>query len=302
MAGLTIVPRAEWGALPPRDDDTLPASSRRGVVVHWNGPKMPQPAHSGCDDLVRLIQRFHMVNKGWTDGAYSYLICQDGVVYELRGRVRYQFANGSLAPPAGTGNYSLAPSENWYTVMCLTGGDHDAAGRLVDEQLPSEAMLTALGQLTGLLRSWGAGDEVKPHRAFRVKTCPGDRLAAWCARYDGRPIRETEGDDEMSAADVATITKHATAEADRVRDEVYRMISRGQLPDRSTSAAHALVSLTAIRSQLDLVSGKVDALSGVRLAIEALGDDHDDIRADLIGIEERLTAAVAADREPPTPA
>lgn len=187
MTRVEIVARQQWGALDARDSARLDPHQRRGVVLHWNGPKMAQPDHDGCPALVRSIQRYHMQAKGWTDGAYSYVVCQHGVVYELRGRYLAQWANGSLAAPAGTGDTSLRPAESWYTVMCLTGGDHDKQGRLVDEQKPSRDMLTALAGLIGLLRAWGAGSRVLPHRAFRIKTCPGDILAAWCARWNGRP-------------------------------------------------------------------------------------------------------------------
>ena len=293
MASLVIEPRAGWNALPARDDDTLAPSSRRGVVVHWNGPKMPQPDHAGCDELVRSIQRYHMLVKKWTDGAYSYVVCQHGTVYEMRGRTGYQFANGSLDPDrGGTGDYSLRPSEAWYTVMCLTGGDHDAAGRLVDEQKPSAAMLRSLGLLVALLRSWGAGDETKPHRAFRIKTCPGDALAAWCARHDGRPITQT-GEDDMSAEDVKAINAHTDAVAERLADELYKRVARAEFGGK-VIPTHYPVSLHAIRAQLNEVGGKVDAVSAIRLAVDALGDDEEQARADLLAVEQRLLARIDA--------
>jgi hypothetical protein len=95
-----------------------------------------------------------------------------------------------------------------------------------------------------------------------------------------------EDDDDMSAADVLAI-KNALNDT---RDELYRMISRGQMPDGKTSPAHAYVSLAALRAQTDEVAGKVDAITGVRLAVDALGDDEPEIRAELERVEASLLA------------
>lgn len=198
---LTIVKRAGWLAAPARTRAVLDPDARRGVVVHWNGPKITQPEHGGCARVVRSIQRFHMDSKGWRDGAYSHVVCQHGVVFEMRGWDGVQWANGSVDPPAGTGRTDLRPTESWYTVLVLTGGDHDRAGRLVDEQPPTPAAVAALGAYVVEARRRGAGDRVLPHNDFRVKTCPGTTLTALARRWDRRPIEIPEEDEMVSLAD-----------------------------------------------------------------------------------------------------
>jgi hypothetical protein len=97
-------------------------------------------------------------------------------------------------------------------------------------------------------------------------------------------------EDELSAADVAAINKHT----DAALAEHYRLVARGELDTGKTSPAHAYVSLTALRAQSDLIAGKLDPLSAVRVALEGLGDDEANVRSDLQGVEERLTARIDA--------
>lgn len=147
----------------------------------------------------------------------------------------------------------------------------------------------ALWKRTGEVRPVGfvAHSDLDPDR----RRDPGADFP-WSA-FLGLMANPTGEDDEMSAADVAAINKHTTAEANRVRDEGYRMIARGQLPD-GLSLGHAYVSTASIRAAVDLMSGKLDAISAVRLAVEALGDDEANVRAELEAVEARLLERIGA--------
>jgi len=278
---VTIVPRPDWGARKARDDDALAEASRRGVVIHWNGPKIGQPEHQGCPGLVRGIQDFHMDSKGWTDIAYSFVACQHGTVYEGRGWRGFQFANGSVKPPAGTGRFDLTvdgSSEHWYTVLCLTGGDHDAKGRVLDEQRPSAALVGALTGLVEIARDKGAGREVKPHNDFRVKSCPGPTLHSHVRRWDGAAVTFEEDDvtpAECEAAMRKVLRQELGADSDRsVRSAYWELSVRavnaalGASNDRDEIDTTAIGTGSPARRGMDSVIEGSSAIANVRQRLD----------------------------------
>lgn len=130
---------------------------------------MPSPRlwlhHSEVDAFgagaVRAIQTFHMNTRGWNDIAYSFLIDQDGTVYEGRG-AGIQGAH-TLAPPPDTS------SENRQSHgICLLGN--------LMAHTPPKAQTDALLQLIkwGSDRGWWhtltGGHEDAPGNAT---SCPG---------------------------------------------------------------------------------------------------------------------------------
>jgi hypothetical protein len=168
-----IVPRVGWRAREPRKP-TLPrpASARRGVVVHFNGPAMTYTTPAGAMASVRAVQGWHMDHMGWSDVAYSYLVDQFGYVYEGRGMLP-QFANGADVVGADDG-----PDTGWFTIMWMGGvGQH-----------PTAAAVSSITSLVESLRIQGCGTALRPHLDFRVKPCPGPELTAFCRRYDGKPF------------------------------------------------------------------------------------------------------------------
>ena len=153
-----------------------PASQRFGLVVHHNGP--PLGLDVGADpgalkaremSLLRGIQRYHQITKGWSDIAYSFAVGQSGQIYTLRGEVLNQFANGSdqVGADDGTDKY-------WYTVLALLGGTEE----------PTEAMKDGIRTLVAHLRGIGAGTRVLPHNAFKLKACPGPQLTVFARELD----------------------------------------------------------------------------------------------------------------------
>lgn len=75
---MKIVSRSDWGAKPPRNKSTTTWSRRSEFVVHHS--EGPESA------TVRSIQDFHMgPARGWSDIAYSFLVRDDGTIYEGRG-------------------------------------------------------------------------------------------------------------------------------------------------------------------------------------------------------------------------
>lgn len=75
---MDIVARAQWGARAPKARHTMSLPSPR-LWVHHTATEQ----HGAAG--VRAIQAFHMDANGWLDIAYSWLVDDDGTIYEGRG-------------------------------------------------------------------------------------------------------------------------------------------------------------------------------------------------------------------------
>lgn len=193
-----ILTRTAWGARHPK---VAPASYdqrlRVGFVLHWNGP----PVHAStfcdgrCSSMVAGIQNWHMDTQGWSDIAYSFLVCDHGTVFEGRGWQWTQGANGTdeVGPDDG-------PDRIWNTI-CWLGGEG---------QVPSLAVLGSIVWLIREGRALGAGRRVIPHSDIKAKPCPGPDLANLCRLLDGAPIREDDvTKDELKEAIAELFGGHA---------------------------------------------------------------------------------------------
>lgn len=171
---VTMVSRKEWGARPPKR------------VVHMNTPVTVlfihhtdmQSCHSldQCIKDMRIIQNFHMDDRGWNDIAYNYLIGEDGRVYEGRGW------NSVGSHTLGWNDVSIA-----FSVM----------GNYTDH-VPNDA---AIAQIFGLMDCATSLKKLTPdfkmygHRDVRPTSCPGEafyKLIRTWKHYDhGKPVKPT---------------------------------------------------------------------------------------------------------------
>ena len=112
---VTIIPRAEWGAVKPKSRTLLPPDRLDGVAVHWFGSPVAAKSHDQCAALLRSVQQGHLNNKkeNYSDIAYNHAVCPHGSAYELRGFGVQTGANGfgaanrshaSIVYMAGTGD------------------------------------------------------------------------------------------------------------------------------------------------------------------------------------------------------
>lgn len=74
-----IVPRAAWGARPPKSPPERIPTPTPELWIHHFGTEQ-----HGAEGM-RAIQTYHMDTKGWNDFAYSFAVDDDGAVYEGRG-------------------------------------------------------------------------------------------------------------------------------------------------------------------------------------------------------------------------
>jgi hypothetical protein len=145
---VNVVPRAEWGAQPPRGE--FAAHQIETITVHHGG------GTGGLrgPELYRSWQRWHF-HLGWPDLAYHFIVGRDGTVYEGR-------------PYRAAGD---------------TATEYDPAGHLLfvvegdfDREDPTAAQLESLAQLV----AWGSmyfdAPNIGGHRDHAATTCPGDNL------------------------------------------------------------------------------------------------------------------------------
>lgn len=175
-----FVSRDDWGAALPRSFSRDVHPERGGVGVHYGGDTPPPHSHAGCVATWRGWQRYHQIDRGWADVAYSFGFCNHGYVFAGRGFGVRTAANGT-----DDGNER-------FLAACWIGGGTD---------VPTPEAHAALAWIISEARRLGAGREVRPHRYFKSTTCPGVSLAGTTALFHNRDIVNTQ-EEEMSVATV----------------------------------------------------------------------------------------------------
>jgi len=154
---------------------------KKGFTVHWNGPParcVGQP-HSRCESFFRAVKAFHMsprpgIPNGWSDIAYSFGMCPHGIPMVGRGWNKNQFANGKDVVGVNNG-----PDSQWFSIIVFLG----------EGERPTPAMVSGVQALIREGRQSGrCAAEVKPHKDWKVKSCPGDEFTFLCRQWDGRPV------------------------------------------------------------------------------------------------------------------
>lgn len=143
------------------DSEAPEQKEARGVKIHYLGTPFHAEGHSDCVEHVKQIRLNHLANKveNYSDIAYNYLACGHGYVFEGRGKRKRTGANG---------NQDLNKAH--YSVCALLGFSGDVN--------PTDEMIDAIKDAVFLLRSAGAGSEVKGHRDGYATACPGEPLYA----------------------------------------------------------------------------------------------------------------------------
>ncbi|XP_071581463.1 peptidoglycan recognition protein 3-like [Temnothorax nylanderi] len=149
-----IVSRKEWKARERRCFEIMPVRPVPYVVVHHGGTDTYCYDQESCSAIVRAYQNFHIDDHNWCDIGYSFLIGEDGNIYEGRG---WDYV-GAHAP--GYNTQSIG--------MCVIG---NFTGRL-----PNAAALKALDELIACGVSLGkikVNYNVIGHRQAKATECPG---------------------------------------------------------------------------------------------------------------------------------
>lgn len=170
----TVVSRAEWGAHAPVDWPVEHAEVR-GIVLHHTATRNDEPEP---DAMLRRVQGFHADQRGWGDIGYSFIVAEDGRIFE--GRAGSTLATAPQHVVAGH-----AYSHNVGTIgISVAGRFHDC--------LPAGAAWSSLVDLVATIaRTCELDPEGGPveltngrvlpavisgHRNACDTSCPGDAL------------------------------------------------------------------------------------------------------------------------------
>lgn len=159
--GVQVYERSEWKAQPARATTPLSKGAVDELVGHYSSMEAERRVnHSGCLEVVRNIQRYHQVTKGWSDIAYNWLLCNHGGVFEGRGW------NVMSAATFGHNDHTQA--------FCFLGGD--VKNR---DDVTVDGRLAMTWVVNDFHKKFGANKKVVGHRD-RVNTeCPGDEIYSW---------------------------------------------------------------------------------------------------------------------------
>jgi len=151
-----LVTRAEWGARVPRAVSNISGSVNMTFVHHTAGTWQCEDKET-CIAQVQDIQNLHMDKNGWDDIGYSFLIGEDGRVYEGRG---WQVVG------AHTFHYNAVAYG-----FCIIGNYMKRAPKPVALQTTQDIIDCGvqLGHITKKYELFG-------HRDGRCTECPGDVL------------------------------------------------------------------------------------------------------------------------------
>ena len=158
---LKIVDRAGWGAKSPKQRTTMPIATPEGIFVHYTSSDSDEQSdHKNCPSRVRGIQAFHQgPSRGWSDIAYSFVVCKHGYVFEGRG----WHVQGAHT----LGYNGLAHA------VCFLGNDTSGRDDVTDE---GRAAIAAVINESFRL---GGARKVRGHRDVNATSCPGDELWHW---------------------------------------------------------------------------------------------------------------------------
>lgn len=155
---MNIVDRAGWGARHGRGGHVV-ASALDEVILHhsWKPHLQEDATRTIESSAVRGIEHFHVQTNGWAGIGYNWLAAPSGRVYEGRGWGR-------------TGAHTEGRNSRSVGICLLMDGDRFD---------PTPAAIAAVRQLTrdGIGKGHiTPGYQLRGHRDYSSKTCPGDRV------------------------------------------------------------------------------------------------------------------------------
>ncbi|XP_017886197.1 peptidoglycan-recognition protein SB1-like [Ceratina calcarata] len=167
-----IISRQNWHARQPVERELLEVTPTPYVVIHHGGEPKYCYDEKTCSAIVRQYQNFHIDDRHWFDIGYSFVIGEDGNVYEGRG---WDYV-GAHAPGYNTQSIGI----------CIIGD--------FSNFVPNEKALKTLNDLIKYgvkLRKIRGDYHILGHRQARSTLCPGTAFYKYVQtlpRWTNHPI------------------------------------------------------------------------------------------------------------------
>ncbi|CAL8072998.1 unnamed protein product [Calicophoron daubneyi] len=150
-----IVSRSSWSTVPRRREERM-IPEVPFVYIHHTTASTPNDTE-GCRQRVRSIQSYHRGQYGWDDIGYSFLVCNNGEIFEGRGW-------------GVVGAHTMTHNRDGYGVAFIGNFMHE---------LPSQQAIDAFNNLVAegvTRRSISSDYKLRRHSDVGRTNCPGWRL------------------------------------------------------------------------------------------------------------------------------
>ncbi|KAM4695877.1 peptidoglycan-recognition protein SC2-like [Rhinophrynus dorsalis] len=149
----TILTKSQWGGRAPTCQTTMATPVTYVIIHHTAGSSCT--TQSTCITQVKNIQNYHMNTNGYCDISYSFLVGEDGNVYEGRGWTTV----GAHTPNVSTPSIGISVIGNF-----MSRNPNTAAQNAVKS-------LISCGVTKGYIK---AAYILKGHRNVTATDCPGN--------------------------------------------------------------------------------------------------------------------------------
>lgn len=182
-----IIARAKWGFSGWRDGiapEVVPLSDRTEFFVHYEGA--PTDGAGGVA-VPRAIHQYHRDVQRWRGIGYSWVVTQDGKIYEGRG---WDYS-GSHCPDHNR--------SGWAVQVHMGGTETPTPAALHSARWLYDQAVGRVGRPLAM----------RGHRDGYATECPGDRLYAWvrAGMPDPIPVVPKE-DDDMTPEDFRDLLRN----------------------------------------------------------------------------------------------
>lgn len=172
-----VIRRSEWGARAYNCSNGVPdpQPSYSYLTLHHTAWPVAQTLEASYKNM-KDIQTFHIVDRGWCDIGYQFLMDQKGNLFQgrpwMNEKLNFkdvpQLVIGAHVSNGNTGNIGLSlmgcfhPPENTSSLACL--------------DTPSTALVdSVVAWFTFMADAYGVkSDNIRGHRDFNTTSCPGD--------------------------------------------------------------------------------------------------------------------------------
>jgi hypothetical protein len=239
-----IISREEWGAKAGRGH-ALNGPLGEWVIHTEDGPDRPDAwTTAQFADAIRRIEAFHVgPSRGWNGIAYSFLIADNGDIFEGRGWLR-------------SGSHTQGMNSKAHAICFLGSGVKTAA---TPAQWASAKWLIGESIRLGKVKPI---PKITGHRDYSPKSCPGDKIYPLLGQLRG--IRGPE--DAPSPAAIEEIQEDELAA--RTDEELVDLFRRG------VNAAGTIKGQRSFNGTLDVL---VTKLAELRAQVGELKTQIDDL-------------------------